>query len=100
MGGAALLMAEQRRPGTFAALWMFEPIVFPPAEGGGSNALAAAARRRRPWFPDRDTAYANFSSKPPLDTLTPAALRAYVDHGLRATDDGGAVELACAPETE
>lgn len=100
MGGAALLMAEQRRPGTFTALWLFEPIVFPPAEGGGSNPLAAAARRRRPRFPDRETAYANFSSKPPLDSLTPAALRAYVDHGLRATGDGDAVELACPPDTE
>ncbi len=28
-GGAALLLAEQRRPGTFAALWCYEPVVFP-----------------------------------------------------------------------
>lgn len=102
MGGAALLLAEQRRPGTFAALWVFEPIVFPPLEGtaGRPNPLATAARRRRPWFPDRATAYDNFASKPPLSSLAPAALRAYVDFGLRPTGDGDAVELACAPETE
>ncbi len=35
MGGAALLMAEMARPGTFARLWLFEPIVFPRVEGGG-----------------------------------------------------------------
>jgi pimeloyl-ACP methyl ester carboxylesterase len=102
MGGAALLMAEQRRPGTFARLWLYEPIVLPPAEGGGdrTNPLADAARRRRPWFPDRDAAYANFSAKPPLDTLAPAALRAYVDHGLRVVPDDGGVELKCTPDVE
>jgi pimeloyl-ACP methyl ester carboxylesterase len=102
MGGAALLMAEQRRPGTFSRLWLYEPIVFPPVEGGGggSNPLVEGARRRRPWFPDREAAYANFASKPPLDTLAPEALRAYVDHGLRDRPDDDAVELKCAPDVE
>lgn len=101
MGGAALLMAEQRRPGTFSRLWLYEPIVFPPVEGGGgSNPLVEGARRRRPWFPDREAAYANFASKPPLDTLAPEALRAYVDHGLRDRPDDDAVELKCTPDTE
>jgi pimeloyl-ACP methyl ester carboxylesterase len=102
MGGAALLMAEQRRPGTFSRLWLYEPIVFPPVEGGGggSNPLVEGARRRRPWFPDREAAYANFASKPPLDTLAPEALRAYVDHGLRDRPDDDTVELKCAPDVE
>lgn len=102
MGGAALLIAEQRRPGTFARLWLFEPIVFPPVEGGGGrpNPMAEAARRRRPWFPDRGAAYANFASKPPLDTLCPAALQAYVDHGLRDVPGDDAVELKCTPDVE
>jgi len=108
MGGAALLLAELRHPGAMAGLWLFEPIVIPPFEGMGPahNPMAASARRRRPWFPDRDTAYANFATKPPLDTLDPAALRAYVDHGLRPGDahdghDGhDAVELKCSPEVE
>ena len=101
MGGAALLLAEERRPGTFASLWLFEPIVFPPVEGTTDrpNPMAAAARRRRPWFPDRDAAYENFASKPPLSSLAPEALRAYVDFGLRPASDGG-VELTCSPETE
>jgi pimeloyl-ACP methyl ester carboxylesterase len=110
MGGAALLLAELRRPGTFAGLWLFEPIVFPRLEGvPAQNRMATAARRRRPRFPDMDAAYANFAAKPPLDTLDPAALRAYVDHGLRPRrfDDGaagddtdGAIELKCTPEVE
>jgi pimeloyl-ACP methyl ester carboxylesterase len=102
MGGAALLMAEQRRPGTFAELWLFEPIVFPPVEGGptGPNPMADTARRRRPWFPDREAAYTNFASKPPLSVLAPAALRAYVDHGMRDVPGGDGVELKCTPEVE
>ncbi len=104
MGGAALLMAEQRRPGTFSRLWLYEPIVMPPPEGGRAalppNPMAESAARRRPWFPDRDAAYANFAAKPPLNRLCPDALRAYVDHGLRAVPGDDAVELKCAPETE
>jgi pimeloyl-ACP methyl ester carboxylesterase len=105
MGGAALLMAEQRRPGSFARLWLFEPIVLPPTDGDPgpvrSNPLAEAAARRRPWFPDREAAYANFASKPPLSVLAPEALRAYVDHGLREVPgDDAAVELKCAPDVE
>lgn len=99
MGGAALLMAEMTRPGTFARLWLFEPIVFPRVEGGGPRAgLAEAARRRRSSFPDREAAYANYAAKPPLSGIDPASLRAYVDHGFR--DEGDAVVLKCAPEVE
>ena len=112
MGGAALLMAEQRRPGTFGRLWVYEPIVMPPPEGGHelvrANPMAEAAARRRPWFPDREAAYANFEGKPPLSALAPESLRAYVDHGMRPMDgqddtdgqDDVPVELKCTPATE
>jgi pimeloyl-ACP methyl ester carboxylesterase len=104
MGGAALVLAEQRRPGTFSRLYLYEPVLFPRAEGlpgsGGRNPLADAARRRRPWFPDRKTAYANFAAKSPLGTFDPESLRAYVDHGFRDRPDGEAVELKCTPEVE
>lgn len=102
MGGTALLLAEQRRPGTFAALWLYEPILMPPSVGGppGSNGMAEAARRRRPSFADRAAAYANFASKPPLSALSADGLRAYVDHGMRDRPDGAAVDLKCTPETE
>ncbi len=103
MGGAALVMAEQRRPGTFSALWLYEPILVPWSgrmPTGSVNPMAETARRRRPWFPDRHAAWANFSAKPPLSGLAPAALAAYVEHGLRDRPDGGSVELKCRPETE
>ncbi len=108
MGGAALLLAEQRRPGTFASLYLFEPIVMPPIPGpqrdafAGSNPLAAGARRRRPVFDSFDAAYDNYASKAPLNTLDPAALRAYVDHGFAPdpADPAGPVHLKCRPEVE
>lgn len=105
MGGAALLLAEQARPGTFAGLYLFEPIVFPPRpahqDGGepGGSSLAEGAKRRRAVFDSRDAAYDNFARKPPLSVLTPEALRAYVDHGFADQPDG-TVALRCRPEDE
>lgn len=101
-GGAAVLLAEQARPGTFQAIYCFEPIVIPPDSTGANDRgarLAALARRRRDSFPGRDEALAHYSSKPPLDALAPAALRSYVDHGF--DDDGaGGARLKCRPEDE
>lgn len=102
LGGACLLLAEQARPGTFAGLWLFEPIApptgtFPRPDGG--NPLAERALRRRASFPSHAEAVANFASKPPLNTLRADALHAYVRHGFRAGEDG-AVHLACRAADE
>lgn len=102
MGGAALVLAEQAAPGTFSALYLYEPVVVPVGtfpETSGDNPMSAAARRRRPSFPDRQAAYDNYTSKPPLDVLHPDALRAYVDEGF-ADDADGSVSLKCRPGDE
>jgi pimeloyl-ACP methyl ester carboxylesterase len=102
MGGAALLLAEQARPGLFAGLWLYEPIA-PPAGANpaseGRSSLAEGARRRRPSFASHAEAVANFASKPPLNVARADALHAYVRHGLVAGEDG-AVHLACRPADE
>jgi pimeloyl-ACP methyl ester carboxylesterase len=102
-GGAGLLLAEQARPGTFRALYCFEPIVFPPTgpfpSATGGNALADSARRRREVFDSRQDAFENYASKAPFDRLAPDVLRAYVDHGFADLDDGR-VRLKCRGETE
>lgn len=101
MGGAALLLAEQRRPGTFRGLYLFEPVVFPgerltaPVE----SALSHGALRRRDRFASRPEAYERFAAKPPMDAFDPEALWAYVEHGFVDEPDGG-VRLACRPEHE
>jgi pimeloyl-ACP methyl ester carboxylesterase len=101
MGGAALLLAEQARPGTFDGLWIYEPVVFPPGTfpADGPNPMSEAARRRRPDFDSAAAAVANFSAKAPLDELDPDCLDAYVRHGFEERPDGS-VTLRCRPEVE
>ncbi len=102
-GGAALLLAEQARPGTFDALYCYEPIVYPvetPLEPSLENTpLSAGALRRRSSFASRDQALANFSSKRPFDTFRPDVLAAYVENGF-AEDADGRVWLCCRREDE
>lgn len=97
-GGATLLLAELERPGTFRAIWCYEPVVFPRPSVAG-NSLADGARRRREVFPSRDEAYANYASKPPFDALAPESLRAYVEFGFDDLEDG-TVRLKCRGEDE
>ena len=101
MGGAALLLAEQRRPGTFAALWCFEPIVIPAdmAEPDGGNLLAEGAARRREVFDSFAAARANFASKPPMQSFAPDALDGYVEGGFEQLADG-TVRLRCRAADE
>ncbi|CAN5693366.1 hypothetical protein BH24ACT3_BH24ACT3_07960 [soil metagenome] len=102
-GGAALLLAEQRRPGTFRALYCYEPVVFPPEAtpmgGTEDSPLAAGAERRRERFESFEAALANYASKPPFDQLHPDALRAYVEGGF-AEEPDGTVRLKCRPADE
>lgn len=100
MGAACLLLAELARPGTFSALWLYDPVVRPdPVLGESEGTLAAGARRRRASFESREAAYENFSAKPPLDRVDDAARRAYVEHGFEEREDGS-VTLRCRPEVE
>ncbi len=101
-GGAAVLLAEQARPGTFRALYCFEPVVVaadPPLGRDPGNWLAARVRRRREVFASREEAYASYASKPPLAALAPAVLRSYVEHGFQDLANGR-VALKCRPEHE
>lgn len=102
MGGACLLLAEQSRPGTFAGMWLFEPIAPPqiaPEALEGGNHLADGAARRRRSFASRAEALSNYASKPPLNIARADALHAYVRHGFVDGEDGS-VHLACRPEDE
>lgn len=101
-GGASLLLAEQHRPGTFRALYLYEPVVMTPDVAVGyspDNPLSAGARRRRDTFDSLDHAFENYASKPPFSTLHPDALRVYVEHGFSLGEDGS-VTLKCRPDQE
>ena len=109
-GGAAVLLAEEARPGTFSSLYCFEPVVFAEPVSGAlanfaENPLTVGARRRRETFPSAEDAFLNFTSKPPFRDLDPEALRCYVEAGfeLIPPDEGGdgrSVRLLCRREDE
>ncbi len=101
-GGTAALMAEQARPGTFAAIYCYEPVIIaadPPLGRDHDSVLGARARHRRTSFSSRREALEHYASKPPLDAVDPAALHAYVDHGFSENEDGS-VRLKCDPDDE
>jgi pimeloyl-ACP methyl ester carboxylesterase len=99
-GGAAILLAEEARPGTIERAVCFEPIVFPPMEGErGPNHLAEITKKRREVFGSFEEAIANFSAKPPLGSLRRDVLEDYVHHGFTQQADGS-VRLKARREHE
>lgn len=97
MGATALVLAEQARPGVFAALYIFEPILFPADRSEApldDHPLVGGALRRQAVFGSRAAAREAFAVKAPFDTLDPAALSAYVEHGFADLPDG-TVGLKC-----
>jgi pimeloyl-ACP methyl ester carboxylesterase len=107
-GGASVVLAEEATPGTFAALYCFEPVILrnPPVEGPmDDNPLSAGARRRRETFPSAEDAFVNFAGKMPFKELDPDVLRLYVEAGLEPVPpgdggDGHEVRLRCRREHE
>ncbi len=107
-GGAAVLLAEEARPGTFASLYCFEPVILPEAGAGRvieDNPMSAAARRRRETFPSAEDAFVNFSAKPPFSDLDPEVLDLYVESGFELVPsdeqgDGRTIRLRCRREDE
>ena len=113
-GGLAALAAEQARPGAWAALFLWEPVVL--GAGAPADGLAAGARRRRRAWPTRAAAAAALGGKPPFATFAPASLAAYVEACMVPAPPAGAsaagppsppphppgttITLACTPEDE
>ncbi|HSM02917.1 MAG TPA: alpha/beta hydrolase [Acidimicrobiia bacterium] len=99
-GGAALAMAEIERPGSFSALILIEPIIHPPPFAREEDGrLALQALRRRTSFDSAESAFASFHGRGPFARWVEEALRAYVEHGTIADEEGGR-RLACPPEVE
>lgn len=100
-GGALLLLAEEAAPGTFRALYCFEPVIVPTDDPPppGESPLAQGARRRREVFSSREEARTRLGAKPPFSLFTPEALEAYVEYGFDDLPDG-TVRLKCRGEDE
>lgn len=98
-GATAIAMAEILRPGTFVALVLIEPIVFPgPYSRSDDNVLVMGALRRRARFASREEARKNWQGRGPFERWEDRALEAYVACGLRSSGNG--FELACNPADE
>lgn len=101
-GGALLLLAEQRRPGAFGAIYAYEPVVAPPEVWAGMAARgdpSAAARRRRSVFASRAAALEHLAARSALASIRGDVLFDYVEGGFAEQDNGG-VHLRCDPEAE
>jgi pimeloyl-ACP methyl ester carboxylesterase len=99
-GGYAVISAAMARPGTFARIFGFEPVIFPlRSSTDGDNMMALAASKRRASFPSAQAAYENFAAKAPFMSMDDDCLRAYVDWGFVDGPEGG-VTLRCLPENE
>ena len=113
-GATALLLAEARRPGTFASLWAWEPIMsVPPGQVRveRSAELASRARRRRSHFGSLDEARSHYAGRGIFADFDPAAFEAFLGAALvpaagTAGPGSGAGSspagyvLACDPEDE
>jgi pimeloyl-ACP methyl ester carboxylesterase len=102
MGGAGLIRAEVREPGTIRRAYLYEPIITPTSFAEirvDRNVMADGARRRREEFASRAEAMWSYAGRPPLGYLRADALAAYLLHGFEELDDGRA-RLRCPGEHE
>ena len=100
LGATAILGVEAGKPGTFARLFCYEPIVFAPEVPDPPDGdIAEVARRRRAVFASRSEAADRFRENPHFGDWDPDALAGYLEGGLVDLPDGS-VGLACPPENE
>ncbi len=103
LGGVVATLVERLRPQRVGRLVLCEPVIIAPPpltdRTEGPSPMSEAARRRRRVWPDRETMRERYAARPPMDAFAPAALDAYLRHGVVDRHDGQ-VELACDPEVE
>ena len=99
-GGGVAVWLNALTPGLVLHSILAEAIAFDQQSlGNVANPMAEQTRRRRVNWPSREEMAASYGSRPPLDALEDAALRAYLRYGTIDQPDGS-VTLACAPEVE
>ena len=106
-GGAAILLAEEARPGTFARSTASNRLCSTTRPTGWQSAIRCPTR---PGVGERRSlrridAFVNFSSKPPFADLDPEVLECYVESGFEIIppDEGGdgqSIRLRCRRDDE
>jgi len=101
-GATSLLLAEAQRPGTFGALWLWEPVIDIPGSGLAkltAPALAARARRRKRHFLSVEDARSHLAGRGIFAEFSQAAFDAFMEGALVRSPAGGWA-LACDPSDE
>lgn len=104
-GATDLLLAAKLKPERFSRLFVMEPTVMDPraARDGGLSEFATGAvkgvLRRQAEFESAEAVFERYRAAPAFADWTEPSLRAYVQHGFAAQDDGR-VRLRCTPELE
>jgi pimeloyl-ACP methyl ester carboxylesterase len=102
LGGASGMRAEALRPGTFSAIYLYEPALLPARIDGVAETTAVMVghtRARRAVFASHEEAVTRLGARPPYNSMRPEALLAYVTHGTR-NGSGDGFRLKCEPEHE
>lgn len=105
----ALLIEADINPGTFAAIFAYEPPLLTPqdrldviaaySKGTAGPRLDEMARRRKKRFDSRESARERLGKK--MSTFDPRVFDLYLKHGLKPVAEVGVeVELACNPIIE
>lgn len=109
LGGVTALMAEAFHPGTFRAIALLDPVIFPPDTIiplwfaqlpllRNSHPLVKGARGRRMNFDNRESVVAAYAKKKAFATWERPFLEKYIEYGTVPGGDG--VKLACSGEIE
>lgn len=98
-GSSALALHASKFSEDFRALYLCEPIVFPPdANLSTREFLANSARNRRDIFDSKEMVFERFSSKGALSNLNKSALALYAEYGFSEIEQG--VTLNCSKKDE
>jgi len=104
-GATDMLLAAKLKPTSFKRMFVMEPTVMDPraARAGGLSDFATGAMqsvlRRQVEFESTEAVYQRYRAAPTFADWTTSSLRAYIQHGFAAQDDGR-VRLRCTPELE
>ncbi|HWA92770.1 MAG TPA: alpha/beta hydrolase [Rhizomicrobium sp.] len=100
MGATASLMVAAERPELVQALVLIEPVFVPKGYAPGASEMSERAAKRRDRFPSREAAFAAYRGRGAFKTWPDETVRAYLEGGLVAAEDGDGVRLACRPDWE
>ncbi|KAF8149459.1 Alpha/beta hydrolase family-domain-containing protein [Crassisporium funariophilum] len=102
LGGDATALCGISYPALFSSLILMETTLFPPSNNNSERkpAIVSSTLGRRSSWASRQEARKAFLNTPLFQAFHPAALDAYIEHGLHEDLNTGEVHLKCHPTWE